>query len=43
MANEPAAVGEDVVVPALQLMCAADLVEDFLSWLETEMVGVVET
>lgn len=38
---ETTRVGEKVVLPSLEFVCAADFVEDFLSWLETEMVGVV--
>lgn len=31
------------MLPALQLVCAADGIEDLLAWLEAEMVGVVQT
>lgn len=40
---EPAAVSQEVVLPALHLMCPADGVEDLLTRLESEMVGVVQT
>jgi hypothetical protein len=39
----PAAVCEEVVVPALEFMGAPDGIEDVLAWLEAEMVCVVET
>ena len=40
--NVPAAVGEEVVAPALQLVGAPHGVEDVLARLEAEVVGVVE-
>lgn len=41
--DEPAAVGQEVVLPALHFMCPANGVEDLLTRLEPEMVGVVQT
>ena len=42
MGNIPAAIGKEVVFPALELMSAADSVQNFLAGLETEVVGVVQ-
>lgn len=41
--NSPTTIRQYVPLPSLQLMCAANLFECFLSRLEAEVVGVVET
>lgn len=41
--NSPSTICQQIMVPSLQLMRATHSSEDFLSGLQAQMIGVVET
>lgn len=42
LSHSPSAIRQDIMLPALQIVCAADGVEDLLAWFEAEVVRVVQ-
>ena len=43
MVYQPTAVSQNVVIPTLQLVCPSNCVKDSLSWLQAEVVCIVQT
>jgi hypothetical protein len=41
--NTPSTISQDIVIPALELMCSSNALQDILPRLQTQMIRVIQT